>query len=281
MDKLSSNTPISNVISTTKETSSDILQKILENQIQLSKQIQELEKTNKEILDRLTKSQTKTQKNFHQPLTTIGHRLQQINPETMTITKIYDTVAQCLSDHNYRLKRPSIEKAIQENRIYNGSLWAYVDREKDPNMIHIPITINPSRPQNNGYIAKVNKDETEIINVYLDRKTAALQNGYKSHSALDNPVKNKTIANDYYYILYDKCDPNIIKQFVEKNGEPILYKAGVGQFDENNNLVREFVCKYDCIKQLKISDKTLAKTLDKNILYNHHYFRSLGKKLFI
>jgi esterase/lipase len=282
MDKLSSNnTSLSNVISTTTEISSDMLQKIFENQIQMSKQIQELEKTNKEILDRLTKSQTKTQTNFHQPLTTISHRLQKINPETMTITKIYDTVAQCLSDHNYRLKRPSIEKAIQENRIYNGSLWAYVDREKDPNIIHIPITINPSRPQNNGYIAKINKDETEIINVYLDRKTAALQNGYKSHSGLDNPVKNKTLTNNNYYILYDKCEPNIIKQFIEKNGEPILYKGGVGQFDANNQLVREFVCKYDCIKQLKISDKTLAKTLDKNILYNHHYFRSLGEKLFI
>ena len=198
MDKISENSQ------TTTEIPSDILQKILENQIQMSKQIQELEKTNKEILDLLTKTQTKTQTNFHQPLTTISHRLQQINPETMTIIKVYETVAQCILEHNYRLKRPSIKKAIQENRIYNGSLWAYVDREKDPNMIHVPITINPSRPQNNGYIAKVNKDETEIINVYLDRKTAAVQNGYKSHSALDNPVKNKTIANDYYYILYDK-----------------------------------------------------------------------------
>ena len=275
MDKISENSQ------TTTEIPSDILQKILENQIQMSKQIQELEKTNNEILDRLTKSQTKTQTNFHQPLTTISHRLQQINPETMTIIKIYDTVAQCLSDHNYRLKRPSIEKAVKENRIYHDSLWAYVDREKDPNMIHIPITINPSRPQNNGYIAKVNKDETEIINVYLDRKTAAIQNGYISHSALDNPVKNKTLTNNHYYILYDKCEPNLIQSFVEKNGEPILYKAGVGQFDANNHLMREFVCKYDCIKQLKISDKTLAKTLNKNIQYNHHYFRSLGEKLFI
>jgi hypothetical protein len=275
MDKFSENSQ------TTTEIPSDMLQKIFENQIQMSKQIQELEKTNKEILDRLTTTQTKTQTNFHQPLITMSHRLQQINPETMTIIKVYETLAQCLSENNYRLKRPSIEKAIKEHRIYNGSLWAYVDREKDPNIIHIPITINPSRPQNNGYIAKVNKDETEIINVYLDRKTAAVQNGYKSHSALDNPVKNKTIANNYYYILYDKCEPNIIKQFIEKNGEPILYKAGVGQFDANNHLVREFVCKYDCIKQLKISDKTLAKTLDKNIQYNHHYFRSLGEKLFI
>jgi hypothetical protein len=43
--------------------------------------------------------------------------------------------------------------------------------------------------------------------------------------------------------------------------------------------VKEFVCKYDCIKQLKMSDKTLAKALDKNILYNAFYFKSIGAKL--
>ena len=49
---------------------------------------------------------------------------------------------------------------------------------------------------------------------------------------------------------------------------------------EGNNLIQEFICKYDCIKKLKISDKTLAKTLDKNIPYNGHYFRRLPEKIF-
>ena len=257
----------------------DILQKILDNQIEMSKQIQSLEKSNTEILHRLTKTQTKTTTNFNQPLVTISHKLQQINPETMTIIKVYETVAQCLIETNYRMKRPSIEKAIKENRIYNGFLWAYVDREKDPNIIHNPIQINPSRPQNNGYIAKVNKNQTEIISVYLDRKTAAIQNGYKSTSALDNPVKNKTLVNEHYYILYDKCENHLIQKFVEKNGEPILYKYGVGYLDTNKNIQHEFVCKYDCIKQLKISDKTLAKVLDHDVLYNNHYFITLPEKL--
>ena len=281
MNKISSN-PTSKSLSTNiTEISSNILQKILENQIEMSKQIQSLEKSNKEILDTLTASKTKTTTNFNQPLVTISHKLQQINPETMTIIKVYDTVAQCLIEHNYRMKRPSIEKAIKENRIYNGFLWAYVDREKDPNIIHNPIQINPSRPQNNGYIAKVNKDQTEIIAVYIDRKTAAIQNGYKSTSALDNPVKNKTLVNEHYYILYDKCENPLIQQFVEKNGEPILYKYGVGYLDTNKNIQHEFVCKYDCIKQLKFSDKTLAKVLDHDVLYNNHYFTTLPAKLSI
>ena len=62
-------------------------------------------------------------------------------------------------------------------------------------------------------------------------------------------------------------------------GEPKLYKNGVGQYDAENNLVREFTCKYDCIRTMKMSDKTLAKALDKNLLYNEHYYRVLGSKL--
>ena len=56
-------------------------------------------------------------------------------------------------------------------------------------------------------------------------------------------------------------------------------KDGIGQFNGENQLLKEFVCKHDCIKQLKMSDKTLAKALDKNILYNGYYFKSIGAKL--
>ena len=54
---------------------------------------------------------------------------------------------------------------------------------------------------------------------------------------------------------------------------------GIGQFNQEGKLVKEFVCKYDCIKQLTMSDKTLAKALDKNIAYNGFYFKSIGAKV--
>jgi hypothetical protein len=113
----------------------------------------------------------------------------------------------------------------------------------------------------------------------LDKKTACICNGHISPSALDTPVKNFSISNGFYYALYDKCDDDLKAIFVAKYGEPNLYKNGVGQYDNNHNLIREFQCKYDCIKQLKIGDKTLAKALDKNIMYNNYYYKTLGQKL--
>ena len=46
-------------------------------------------------------------------------------------------------------------------------------------------------------------------------------------------------------------------------------------------MINEFACKYDCTRELKMSDKTLAKALDKNIQYNGFYYKSLGIKIFI
>jgi hypothetical protein len=115
-------------------------------------------------------------------------------------------------------------KAIQENTIYCGFRWQLVERNIDPNVIYDLKQTKETKVQNLGYIAKLDANKTEIVNVYLDRKTAAQFNGYQSLSALDNPVKNETISNGYYYFLYNNCDEILISSFEEKNGKPLLYK---------------------------------------------------------
>jgi hypothetical protein len=80
-------------------------------------------------------------------------------------------------------------------------------------------------------------------------------------------------------MLYDKCSEELIEDFEQQHGEPILYKDGIGQYTADNELIKEFVCKYDCIKQLQMSDKTLAKALDNEVLYNNSYFKRIGSKL--
>lgn len=251
------------------------IQQILDSQTILLDKISTLEKTNKEILDKLNNAQTRTTTGFEQPLVTVGPRLQKISPDTLQLVKTYETVSECMREDS-KMKRPSIEKAVQENTIYNGFRWAYVDRELDASVIHNLQATKATKVQSLGYIAKLDANKTQIINIYLDRKTAAVQNGYQSVSALDNPVRCQTITNGNYYCLYEKCEQQLKAAFsIQK---PLLYKDGVGQFDAQNNLLQEFSCKYDCIKALRMSDKTLAKALDKNVAYNGVYYKSLGAK---
>ena len=246
---------------------------------QLSDKIDNLEKTNNTIIEKINSSQTKLTTGFNQPLTTLGPRLQKINPETLELVKVYESVTELMKEDS-SIKRPSINKAVVENTIYCGYRWLLVDRELDPNIIYTILPTKQTNSQNVGYIAQLNKEKTDIVNVFLDRKTACHFNGYQSSSALDNAVKNFTLSKDFYYKLFDECNSDLKKTFIKKNnGQPLLYKNGIGQYDSANNLIREFECKYDCIKQLLMSDKTLAKALDKNIMYKNCYFKTIGSKL--
>ena len=246
----------------------------------LTNKVCSLETSIQQILNKLNAQETKIVTGFNQQLPHLGPRLQKINPETLHLVKVYESVTEAMNE-NKNIKRPSIAKAVEENTIYCGFRWQLVERNLDPNIIHSLEQTKETKVQNLGYIAKLNIDKTQILNVYLDRKTAAQQNGFESSSALDNPVKNGTIVNNQYYTLYDKCEADLINNFEEEYGKPLLYKNGVGQYDLDNNLINEFACKYDCTRELKMSDKTLAKALDKNIQYNGFYYKSLGIKIFI
>lgn len=256
----------------------DMIKELVITNKMLSNKVSSLENSIQQILDKLNEKETKVVTGFNQQIPHLGPRLQKINPESLQLVKVYESVTEAMNEDK-NIKRPSIVKAVEENTIYCGFRWLLVERNLESTIIHNIEPTKQTKVQNLGYIAKLNVDKSEILNVYLDRKTSANLNGYQSSSSLDNPVKNNTLTNGHYYTLYDTCEKELIQKFEEQNGSPLLYKNGIGQYDLDNNLVREFSCKYDCIRELKISDKTLAKALQNNVPYNNHYYKELGSKL--
>ncbi len=257
-----------------------IFQEILKmNQLLLQK-VQTLEASNKEIISRLNAMQTKTVTACSQPDPHLGPRLQKIHPDTLQIIHVYETVTECMKE-DHAMKRPSINKAVRENTVYRGFRWQLVDRELDPNTLQTLEPTKATKVQKNGYIAKVNQDQTEIVHVYLDRKTAAQCNQCSSISSLDNVVKNHTIKDGHYYQLYEECDASLKNQFQTRHGNIVLYHDGIGQYDVNHTLISEFASKFDCTARAGISQKSLAKVLDRNLMYHDFYFKSLGEKLFV
>jgi prophage antirepressor-like protein len=258
-----------------------LLHELVNSVKQLSGKVDANEKMMKEMMEKMSASKVKTTTGFNTTLVTLGPRLQKIHPDTLELVKVYESVSEAMKE-NPDIKRPSMNKAVRENTVYHGYRWLLVDRDLDASVVH--GTVLPTkkvRPQVVGYIAQLNGDKTKILNVYIDRKTAAHCNGYES-SGLDVPVKKSTISRGFYYKLYDDCDEELRTTFEleRNNGEcPLLYRNGVGQYDAQGNLVQVHACKYDCIRTLKISDKTLAKALLKKIDYNGFYFKEIGEKL--
>jgi phage anti-repressor protein len=221
---------------------------------------------------------TKTTNNFNEPYHAIGKKVQQINPENSNLIKVYNCVAEVCKI--FGVSRSSLVKAINCNTIYKNFRWCYVDDNE--NIVNIEPTLQLKKVFNNGYIAKLNKDKTEILNLYLDRKTASILNNYDSIAYLDNYVKSGKLVGEHYYVLYDNCDQILKNKFINKiKKEPVLYKKGIGKFDKDNNLIQEYKSQYNCINSCSIGSKSLSKALSKQILYNGYYYKFLDEKLFL
>ena len=256
----------------------DILEKIEKSNRETAERI---ERSNRELIEKMCKNENtpKLTTGFGTTLLTLGPRLQKINPETMQLVKVYETVTECIQDDT-RIKRSTVNKAVEERTRYNGFRWAFVSRDQDASVVGDIGETKETRTQNIGYIAKMNKEKTEILNVYLDRKSASSSNGYTTKSGIDTCVKNFTLSKGYYYLLYETCEDDLKEKFVARYGRPILYKDGVGQFDTNGIMTREFTCKYDFTNgDFKISERNVEKCLTENSLYNGYYYRRIGSKL--
>ena len=208
-----------------------------------------------------------------------GPKVQQINPDTFELMKVYRNATEVIN--KLKIPRSSLTKAIRENTIYKNYRWSFVEIDQDENVVNITPTRELKKLQNNGYIAKLNKEKDTILNVYLDRRTASMLNNYNSVAYLDSYVKTGKLVGDYYYILYENCDTNLKKTFLEKIGKRdfLLYKNGVGQFDKDNNLLQEFTSKYNCKTECGIGDKSLSKAIITNTIYNGYYYKYLEEKM--
>lgn len=257
--------------------------------IELLESNKRLEESNKELHNRLNKMESmiekllnmrpeKVQTGFKEDIQTIGPRVQKINPDTMQLLKVYESATEVINE-DHTIKRSSLSKAVIKNTIYNGYRWQFVDRCIDANILQ---NIKPTREKiakTLDYIAKLNADQTEILNVYLDRSTASKMNGY-SIGGIDNSVKYGSITRGHYYKLYNECDDKLVLAFEEKYGKDILlYKNGFGVFSEDGELLREYQFKNDCMKSEKVCEKTVAKAIAKNKPYNGLIFKELPARL--
>jgi phage anti-repressor protein len=260
-------------------TQSKQITELVEISKKLLEEINELKKSNQEIQLKLNNIQTKNaiinvdgeiNKNF-------GNRIQKINSDNGNLIKYYESISEVIKEDS-TIKRSSLAKAINNNTIYNGFRWIEVSRDLDPKIIHNYKPTKETKTQNSGYIAKLNKEQTEILNVYLDRKVASLSNGYESHSALDIPVKNKKETRGFYYMLYSDCDKKLINSFEKSNGKVFLYLNAIGQYDSTKKLVNTYCSKYECARANNMADRTLNKILDKDVEHNGFNYKNVGSK---
>ena len=80
-----------------------------------------------EILNKLNAQETKVVTGFNQQMPHLGPRLQKINPETLQLVKVYESVTEAMNEDK-NIKRPSVMNSAEQNTIYNGFRWQLVEQ---------------------------------------------------------------------------------------------------------------------------------------------------------
>lgn len=194
-----------------------------------------------------------------------GPKVLQINPNTLQIHKIYDTIIDLLNS-DMIVNRTSLKRAVQNNSLYKNYRWKFCNRDQAVTEIFIEATNLEKETKCVGYIAKLNSTKTEIVNVYYSMQEASNFNG-------------NIARNSPYYILYDKCDKELVKDFENKKGKPLLYKNGLGQFDANGNLIQDFSSKIDAFRKINISRSLLDSLVTEKRVHNGFTYKYIGKKV--
>ena len=245
------------------------LNQIIENQNKLLKQFELLSnnqsKLENTLITLVKDKNTRSSQDYNTLIKPLqGPKVVQIDAKTLKIQKVYETILDLLKSDTC-VNRTSIKRAVEKNSIYRNCRWMFINRDENIKMLVIQPTNIYEEIKSIGYIAKLNPDKTEIVNVYYSKQEAVKHNG---------PIRRNTS----HYVLYEECDIEQRDNFEKIHGKPLLYKNGVGQFDIDEKLIKEFLSKEDCHRKVNISRALLNKLIKENISNNGFIYKYIGKK---
>jgi hypothetical protein len=188
-------------------------------------------------------------------------RLQQIDPHTFEIIHVYESVSEC------KFTESSIRKAVKDKTLYKNFRWNLVPRNLDFNIKYDIGNTIICQKQSTGYIAKLDTDHKEILQVYKNQKSAALHNN-TSQTMMSRSIINKSTLHNYLYKNYDDISADLKETYEQNNELPLEKNDVIEQILANTKqIVKTFKTRQECCKYMHISTSTLRKYLNTNQVY--------------
>jgi prophage antirepressor-like protein len=174
-----------------------------------------------------------------------------------------------------------LKHAIGNSSVYHGFRWKIIEKTEDPSVkydIGETTEIIVSRRE---FIAHINIDKTQIMNVYSEQKEFAEK--YKlSNSAVCCAIKRGSRTQGGHLMFYDDC-PIEMREEYEKNHklpEKPVISGGmtVSKIDKNTNVVLKIYCSIsDAIKENPMSRLSLQTASNNNTVHNGFLWKISGK----
>ena len=174
-----------------------------------------------------------------------------------------------------------LKHSISNSSVYHGFRWKIIEKTEDPSIkydIGETTEIIVSRRE---FIAHINIDKTQIMNVYSEQKEFAEK--YKlSNSAVCCAIKRGSRTQGGHIMFYDDCPIEMREEYEKTNKLPekpvISGGMTVSKIDKNTNVVLKIYNSIsDAIREHPMSRLSLQNASNNNTIHNGFYWKINGK----
>ena len=102
---------------------------------------------------------------------TIQRKVQQYDPNTFKLIKTYEGLMDVIRC-NPKYSKFGIKKAAEDDTIYSGYRWFFIEPDTEIKEYKIPPTVKSQASSIPRYIAFLNKEKTKIEKVYPSQRSA-------------------------------------------------------------------------------------------------------------
>lgn len=170
-----------------------------------------------------------------------------------------------------------LKKASQNNTIYKGFRWLFVNRADEPPAKLEPTKITKRMSPEIHFIAMIDIKQTKILAVYSNQKEAIEARNMKCNS-FTRAIQQETISSGHYWNFFDKCPEEMQTEFLSHSKLPEKYVRAtckqVQQIDpKTNEVIKTYSSNRDVCTSAQISNGTLKRITETDEIYNGYKWK--------
>ena len=211
---------------------------------------------------------------------TIIPKVYQYHPDNLTTPiKMYNGGPLEVERNNPTIiiSNASLKQASQNNTIYKGFRWLYVNRNEEP-----PPELEPTKETKHvspevQFIAMIDIKKTKILAVYSNQKEAVESRNMKC-TGFTRAIKQQSLSSGHYWNFFDACSQEMKDEYLSHSKLPEKYVTScskkVQQIDpRTNEIVKTYKSNTDVCKIAQISTATIRRITQTGEIYNGYKWK--------
>jgi len=212
-----------------------------------------------------------------------GQKIQQYSPDGHTLLRTYEGYTQAMRDPNLPdMCLLRIKNATRTRSLYKDFRWAELDRSLPDDTVQAIGESVESATIKKGFVAMLNLDRNQILQVFCDQKAAAHDRKFRGCAAISAAIKRDSQSGGHYFRMWHDCDQALKDDFlargntlpnkrVKANGMPVQQLHPT-----TGTVIREFSCITDVIKVMRVSRKSIQFAIDAGHMVKGGMWRYAG-----